>query len=372
MTTRRQLGDNLMTPALFGRTIDVMTRVSILLVVVAAATVAAVLAAQRAPERTGVPAAAESFLRSLDADLRARAVLPFDDDYRYVWNYTPVSRRGVAWGQMNSEQQKAAMGLLRAALGDRGLQKAEAIRALEDVLAELERNPTRRDPKLFTFTFFGEPSASAFWGWRYEGHHLSLNFAYEGERLVSSTPQFLGAHPAEVRDGPQKGARALAEEEDRGFALLRSLTEEQRKKAVIGDVAPRDIMTTNTRTAAIEGRQGLAHREMTPDQREALALLVRTYAEVQAPEEAARRLAAIEKEGWGEIVFAWMGSLEPGQGHYYRIQGGTFLIEYDNTQNRANHIHSVWRDFKGDFGRDTLAQHYAKAPHDHGHDPVGR
>ncbi|MCH8977704.1 MAG: DUF3500 domain-containing protein [Armatimonadetes bacterium] len=314
------------------------------------------------PQSPDTVGAANEFLASLDRTQHRAAVKQADDDYRTLWKYTPAQRQGVSWKSMTGEQQKNAATLLQSVLSDVGMKKAGLVRELEQVLGEIERNP-RRDHEQYFFTFFGVPSSTDEWAWRYEGHHVSLNFTYKGTTLVASTPQFFGANPAEVKSGPKKGMRALSKEQDLAFAFVNSLGEDQRSKAVLSPRAPRDIFTGENRTAQRQSEEGLKYGDMTAAQQKALMHLVWIHAEAQRGEEAARRIGQIAVSGFDEIVFAWMGGMEPGQGHYYRIQGPKFLIEYDNIQNGANHIHAVWRDFDGDFGRDVLAEHYATSTH---------
>jgi hypothetical protein len=179
---------------------------------------------------------------------------------------------------------------------------------------------------------------------------------------LGSTPQFLGANPADVREGPLKGTRALAAEEDLGRALVKSFDADQRAQAVPSRDAPEEILTGNSRMAAIQEDKGISYGKLTPEQQGLLLSLIQEYAAAQPPAVAQSRLARVKAE-LPNVKFAWMGGLEKGQGHYYRIQGSTFLIEYDNTQNHANHIHCVWREFKGDWGEDLLAVHYRTSPH---------
>ncbi len=302
-------------------------------------------------------ALATTFLGMLSVDQKAKAQKPFDDDYRTKWQYVPANREGINLGQMDSSQAEAALALLKSSLSDAGWKRTETIKGLEDVLKEMENGNQGRDKRLYTFTFFGEPSADGKWAWRYEGHHVSLNFTYNHGALVSSTPQFFGSNPAEVRSGPMKGTRALPMEQDLGFALLDSLSPDQLKKAVIADVAPGDVVTSSARKAGIQKDTGLKYSEMTKAQQDDVQKLLHVYTDAQVPSESKRRWGRVDLDS---VVFAWMGSTKPGKGHYYRLQGSKFLVEYDNTQNDANHIHSVWRDFDGDFGQDVLAEHYAK------------
>jgi uncharacterized protein DUF3500 len=305
--------------------------------------------------------AAKAFLDALDAGKRAKAVLPFNSDQRLDWHYVPRSRPGVSYGQMSPPEREAAVALLKASLSAMGFEKVEAIRRLEEVLFAMSGSPTR-DPERYAFVVFGEPSAQGAWGWRYEGHHLSLNWTVLDGRLVSSTPQFLGANPADVREGPQKERRALAAEEDLGRALVRSLRPDQLESAVVDPDAPGDILTGASRIAAIQEDMGIPFEKLDAQQQGLFLSLVEAYASTQTPAEAQARLARIRAD-LPRVKFAWMGSLDKGRRHYYRIQGSTDLIEYDNTQDGANHIHCVWRVFDGDWGRDLLAEHYRTSPH---------
>jgi hypothetical protein len=339
---------------------------SVLLALGALVSAGAALSAQDAPEPgPAMAAAANSFLLALDPPKRAKARVAFNSGERLNWNYVPGQRQGVSIKQMSSEERRAAFALLKSSLSAAGFTKADAIPHLEEVLFAISGSAIR-DPELYYFTVFGEPSNQGAWGWRYEGHHISLNWTVVDGRLVASTPQFLGAHPAEVRDGPQRGKRALAAEEDLGRALVKSLNAGPGgAQAILSRNAPDEILTGNSRQAAIRDHTGISYGRLTEEQQGVLISLIREYASVQPPSEAQARLARVKAE-LPSIKFAWMGGLEKGQGHYYRVQGSTFLIEYDNTQDHANHIHCVWREFKGDCGGDLLAEHYRTAPH-HAH-----
>jgi hypothetical protein len=319
-------------------------------------------AAQASPPASAMFDAARAFLATLAPAQKSKAVLPFNSDERFHWFYTPVSRKGIPLKELNDSQQQAALALLRAGLGEKGYTKAELIRKLEEVLHELEGSSTR-DPDLYFFTFFGEPAADGAWGWRYEGHHCSQNWTIVNGKSIGSSPQFFGANPAEVLDGPMKGTRTLRTEEDLARSLVKSLYTAQRAEAVLSASAPRDILTSNQRKAAIQEDKGVAFSSLSDDQQGTLMALIEEYLAAQPAAEARQRLDKIRRAGFDRIKFAWMGGLEKGQGHYYRVQGSTFLIEYDNTQNNANHVHCVWRDFKGDWGEDLLAEHYRNSPH---------
>ena len=307
--------------------------------------------------------AARTFLATLDSTQKSEALLPFNSEERFRWFYTPVSRKGIPLRKLNPSQQRAALALLRAGMSEKGYTKTEMIRKLEEVLRELEGGGVTRDPDLYFFTFFGEPTANSAWGWRYEGHHCSQNWTIVNGNLIGSSPQFFGANPAEVRDGPMKGTRVLSAEEDLGRSLVKSLSTAQRAEAVLSASAPADIVTTNQRKVAIQENKGIAYSKLRQDQQGTLLALLEEYLNAQPQAQSRQRLNKIRQAGFDQIKFAWMGGLEKGEGHYYRMQGSTFLIEYDNTQNNANHIHCVWRDFNGDWGEDLLAQHYRNSPH---------
>jgi len=322
------------------------------------------LSAQRRRPASAMADAAKAFLATLDTEQKAKATFPFNAEERLNWHFIPKERKGLPLKEMSPTQKKAALDLLRAGLSEKGYTKAETIRRLDEVLREMERD-TRgvRDSEKYYFTVFGEPSETGTWGWRYEGHHCSQNWTLVNGRAIASSPQFFGANPAEVREGPMKGTRALAAEEDLARTLLKSLDETQRRAAVLAEKAPSDIITGAQRQAAIQEDKGIAYSALKKEQQGMLLAIIEEYANAQPPDLARARLEKIRAAGLDGIKFAWMGGMERGQGHYYRIQGSTFLIEYDNTQNNANHIHAVWRDFKGDFGMDLLAVHYQESPH---------
>ena len=311
-----------------------------------------------------IAGAARNFLASLSPDEKARAVFPLADQERRNWHLIPRERRGLPLKQMTPAQQHLAHGLLGAALSHRGYLQATTIMSLEAVLRELEqgRGPVR-DAELYFFTIFGEPDPQAAWGWRVEGHHLSLNFVMAGGE-VSVTPSVMGSNPGEVREGPRAGLRVLADEEDLGRELLRSLDAEQRAQCVFSSSAPPDFILGPDRQAALLEPRGLGAARMNAGQQATLRRLVEAYVRRYRAELAAKDLDRIGTDGWDKLSFAWAGSLEPGKGCYYRVQGPSFVIEFDNTQNNANHIHTLWRDLRNDFGEDLLRRHYEQSPHD--------
>ena len=336
-------------------------RTTAALLLIAGATVTLVAFRQTAAD-TAMATAARGLIAALDDAQRAKLVFPFDSDERQNWYFVPRNRNGLPLKEMSPAQRDAAFALLKTGLSQKGLTKAEAIRGLEPVLRAMENDSPTRDIERYFFTIFGEPGSER-WGWRYEGHHLSQNWTIVRGKPASTTPAFFGANPAEVRDGPQKGQRALPAEGDLGWKLLRALTPDQLKVAIIDPVAPKDILTSNSRKTSMLEHKGLDAQSMSAPQRALLMELIREYANSQSAELAQIRMAKVERESLDHVVFAWMGGTDPAQGHYYRVQGRTFLIEYDNTQNNANHQHTVWRDFNGDFGADLLAQHYEEYRH---------
>ncbi len=312
-------------------------------------------------------AATNEFIASLDASQQQDALFPFDDAERLNWFFTPVERRGVPYKAMNEEQRAAAQRLLRVFLSADGFAKTEDVRSLESVLAAIEVNGRfDRDPELYFFSIFGEPGMEAPWGLRYEGHHLAFNWTFAGGAGTASTPQFLGSNPAEVRGGPREGTRVLHREEDLARELVTSLGAGQLAEAVMEVDVPRDILTGNEQLVQPLEDAGVAWADLSEAQQAKLMELVREVAVVQAPPLARARLENIEQAGREGIRFLWIGGFERGDAHYYRVQGPTFLIEYDNTQNDANHIHLVWRDFEGDFGRDLIRMHYEAVAATHG------
>jgi hypothetical protein len=316
--------------------------------------------------------AAQRWLDTLTDAQRKVARFPFGTDERYVWNYRPVSHEGLALQEMSAPQRDAASALLDAGLSARGADEARAIMALEPILGEIERlagrdNWVRRNPLLYWFAVFGEPGKRDPWSWRVGGHHVAVHVTVVDADFVAVTPLFFGTNPATVPHGPHAGLRTLGAEEDLARALLAQLRGDQKAIAIVDPVAPADILTTNYRSADPNSiARGVAYEQLDAGQREGLARLVRHYVERSAPEIALAEWRRIEAAGLERVTFAWAGPEARGQGHYYAVRGPRFLIEYDNTQNDANHIHAVWRDFTNDWGEDLLAAHYAQSHGRHG------
>ncbi len=318
---------------------------------------------------TEMAEAANGFVDSLDAGQRAAATFPFAGDERYLWHYTPVERNGLRLKEMTASQRAAAFRMLDTALSAHGARKAREIIELESILDEWEgiqnnRMHWLRDPEIYYFSVFGEPGGEEPWGWRAGGHHIGIHATVIANTYVSVLPLFLGANPAEVRHGEHKGVRTLAEEEDLARDLLGRLDAKQKARAIVDPVAPDDILTENYRIADPDEIPvgGISLAELRDGQRDGLIGLLRHYVDRKAADLAENEWRKIELDGLDGVRFLWAGPEARGEGHYYALAGPAFVIEYDNTQNEANHIHSVMRSYSGDWGEDLLAAHY-----EHGH-----
>lgn len=325
------------------------------------------LAAEDLPSIAAMQSAATAFLGSLDAAKRDQAVFPFAADARENFRFTPQVRSGLPLKEMDEAQRAAAMKLVDAALSDKGHLKATQIITLEGVLADLEKNPGYRDAGKYYLSLFGTPGDAAGWGWKFEGHHLSLNYTLIGDNQVAVTPSFFGANPAEVRSGPRQGLRVLKAEDELAHALLGALIETGKKEVIFSAMAPAEILTAENRQATALEPVGVLASDMSGAQRTVLLDIIAEYTGRHRKDLADADLRKIATAGIAKIRFGWAGGTNPGEAWYYRIQGPTFLMEAANTQNNANHIHTTWRDFTDDFGRDILAGHYQQHAKDHGH-----
>ena len=328
---------------------------------------------------TAMAAAASKYVASLTPEQKQKGVFPFASDERTHWHFIPTGpapmfpRNGLTVHEMNEAQRKLAHELLKTGLSQRGYMTATQIMDLEIVLGELEKaeraasgrggNGIERNPVRYFFSVFGTPSTKETWGWRVEGHHISQHFTIVNGSIVAGAPSFFGSNPAEVREGPKKGLRILGVEEDAARALLDSLDAAQKKTAIFDAKAPGDMITMNNLKVDPLSPGGITYAALNDKQRDLLIKLVDVYTGFMAADIAADRVAKYKKAGVDKIAFAWAGPVEKGQKHYYRIQGPTFLVELDNSQNDGNHIHSIWRDFDGDFGRDLLREHVKGTPH---------
>lgn len=332
------------------------------LALIAVAVLAGVAYVNQATETSGsrMAAAAEKFLASLPDDQRAKATFDFSDKERLNWHFVPLqdkekksTRNGVPLENMSKEQKAAALELLKAGTSETGYQSATTIMSLEAILRDLEKGGAMvRNPEWYFFAVFGKPSKTGKWGWRVEGHHLSLNFTIDKGAIVSATPCFYGANPATVKDGARKGLRTLPEAEDLARDLYNALDDEQKKVALQKEQFPE--ITGKTTLPKVGAPQGVAAAAMTDKQRAILTKLLESYANRLPPDIAKAELEEINKVGLGKIYFAWAGSTEEGKPHSYRVQGPAFVVKFlniqaDSANNPANHIHSTWRSVKGDF-----------------------
>jgi Protein of unknown function (DUF3500) len=308
-------------------------------------------------------AAASAFAKTLSDEQKVKTLLPIDSPTRVDWHIIPKdTRKGLQLNEMSDAQREAAMTLMKSVLSELGYRKSTQIMNMERLLKFLEANKKNgaiRDSTRYYFTVFGTPAADGRWGLSIEGHHLSLNFTIEGDRVVSSTPQAFAANPAIVYsensvDVPL-GRRMLRIEETHAFELIQSLNAAQRKLAVVAEQAPRETRTLGVPQPTPEAPVGIEYDQLSKPQQELLVRLVDEYIRAVPDEVAEDRRQAIQAAGgWGKVYFSWEGAIQPGVGHYYRVQGPTFLIEFVNTQpdaagNIANHIHCLWRDIRGDF-----------------------
>jgi hypothetical protein len=321
-----------------------------------------------APQHLDMLRAAQAMLQALPAAQRSLSVFPFDDPERFNWHFVPRERRGLALKDMDARQRQLALVLLKTGMSEQGLGKAQAIMAQETILKALEKRPPEdeyRHPEKYYFTLFGTPSAQDPWGWRVEGHHLALNFSSVSGQLVAGTPGFMGANPGIVPEGPAKGQQILKQEADLGFALVQSCSPQQLKQVLIAETAPGEIITGNSRKALLDQPAGIPYTGLTAAQQQLLDRLLAVYLQNYRQDLAQELRRKVEKAGKDKLYFAWAGSREPGAGHahYYRIHSPAVLIEYDNSQNNANHVHTVVRDLTNDFGEDALKAHYQQHKH---------
>lgn len=305
------------------------------------------------------------FLNSLDDKQKKITQLSFEDPSRNFWHFFPgtmVDRAGIRLKELNTNQKDLAFKLLKSYLSEGGYDKTLKIIDLERVLAELEGNKEFRDAEKYHIAIYGNPGKDSLWAWSFEGHHVSLNFSILNDK-VSIAPRFMGANPATIKSGSRKGERTLANEEDLGIRLINDLSKKQQQIAIFQKTSLDDIVTFNASKVDPLAPVGIKMEELSNEQQKLLMELIHVYLSTMPLDLANKRMEVLKSEEMSAIRFGWAGSTVISNPHYYRIQGKTFLIEFDNIQNSANHIHSVWRDFDGDFGRDLIKEHYQKSHH---------
>ncbi len=309
--------------------------------------------------------AANHFLNSLSKEQQLATLFPFESEERYNYHFVPFERKGITFNDMNEAQKKAALFLLKTCLSEETYSKVAKIRELEIFLKELEKRKPEdhfRDPNNYHFSIFGIPANNTTWGWRYEGHHQSFNFSFNKGIMVSGTPGFMGSNPGTILEGPRKGEQVLKEETEMGFQLLQSLNADQQKLAVYDTTAPPDILSFDKKRIEIYPGAGIRYDQLQTNQQQLMLKLINLHVHRFTKLFAEEMLKDIQSAGLANLRFCWAGKKTFGLGNpnYYRVQGTTFLIEYDNTQNNSNHVHSVVRDLKNDFGGDELLEHYKK------------
>lgn len=300
--------------------------------------------------------AANSLIETLTPEQKNKALFPFDAAERENWHYIPLERQGLRIDALNEEQMRVAQNFLASSLSAEGHATAKEVIQLETMLYEQSNKSEFRNPGKYTVAIFGTPSAQKPWGWRFEGHHLSLNFTIASDKVTLTTPFFFGTNPAEVRDGALKGLRPLGIVEDTARKLARNIHGEG-QHIRFTNKPPREILTGQERSVKELAKEGVLFSELNDGHKKELLDLVKIIAAKQRTE-----FLTITIEKLANAQFAWAGEFEKGNPHYFRIQTPEFLIEYANTQNEANHAHLVWRDFDSDFGRDVLKEHLQ-----HGH-----
>ena len=306
---------------------------------------------------TQMTAAAQAFLASLEDAQKKVASFDFKDTERENWHFIPMNdRKGLRLDAMRPHQRHLAFGLLATGLSQKGFMTASQIMTLEQILQDRGESAEVRNPEKYHVSIFGVPSQTDVWGWRFEGHHISLNFSLLGDQIIG-LPAFFGTNPAELRKGPLKGMRPLGEIEDAARSLAEKLIEGG-SSPVFSNEAPKEILTAQDRVALAQEIQGVASSEMTGENLKSLLGIIYLVADFQRREVSNENLHLISITQRKKLHFAWGGSLKKGEGHYFRIQGTNFMIEYANTQNDANHAHLVWRDLENDFARDSLKEHY--------------
>lgn len=311
---------------------------------------------------------ANEFIAVLTPELKEKTLFALDANEKFKMYYIPIDRKGSSFNDFNEKQKNAAIRLLRASLSQEGYRKATEIMALEKVLFKLENNqlkmpdgtPIIRDYLDYHFWIFGTPSDKGIWGWKFEGHHLSLNFSANKNTIIASTPSFMGTNPAiGAVEGFEK-KQVLKQEMELGAAFAISLDEQQVKIAQFSKTAPKEIITANNRTAHKIAPKGISYKELNKVQQAMFIKLLAVYIDNYQFGFAAELYKKIKVAGIENLSFAYAGEPKIGKGYYYRIQGPMLLIEYDNVQNNANHVHSVVRDLTNDWAEDLLKKHYQK------------
>lgn len=309
---------------------------------------------EKATPGQAMTAKASAFLHSLSDDQRAKATFDYDDPERQNWHFIPKERPGVGLWDLEGATAKAAEQFVATGLSAAGYEKILQVRSLEEVLYLFEKGDERerrlkRHPHKYFICVFGTPAKTGTWGWRFEGHHISLNYTVKDGVIVSSTPEFLGANPGLIDAGPGRSLRVLGQREDLGRQILKVCPQDKQSKLWISKKPPGEIRGPGAPQPVVGEAQGLKYSDMTPEQQGLLKKLLAQYLKAAPITVVKRRMQAIHESGMDDITFGWWGGSELNEPHHYVVQGKTFVIEYNNTQNKANHVHSFWRNLAGDF-----------------------
>lgn len=305
------------------------------------------------------------FLNALNNEQKSKALLDFNDPLKDKWHYLPHSmfvREGISIKELQHEQKQLLFNLLQTSLSKSGYNKTRKIIDLENVLAKISGDPVYRDSEKYYATFYGNPATDKIWSWSFEGHHISLNFTISGKK-TSFSPRFFGSNPATITTGKRKGERTLYKEDDLALKLINTFSKDQKQQASLKNRPFKDIYTKNKSKVKALKTTGISFKDLNKEQQKELLQLITVHIAYMPEEKAANKLNKIKEEGLDAIHFSWSGAYQVNKPHYYRIQGKSFVAEFDNLQNNAKHIHVVWRDFNGDFGRDLIREHYEKVPH---------
>ena len=305
--------------------------------------------------------AASKFLTSLSSDQKAKAAFTYTEGERVFWYYPPLNRRGLPLRDMDQGQRSLAYSVMESTLSEEAYNQAKLIIDHELVLGPLEAEEGNvgwdRNPELYYWSIFGEPGGDGPWAWRVEGHHISIHFSVWANQVIATTPFFFGSNPAEVKKGPKQGLRILDRREDLAFDLMDSMDSSQRPKVIVHEKAPWDIYTYNATRASLPEGEGLAASKMNGTQREVFMALISEYVNQVRGDVSKQKMDAIEETGIDDFYFSWHGGTKRTDKHYYRIHAGNFIVEFDNQQNDANHVHSVLRDVENDFAFDVMREH---------------
>ncbi len=302
----------------------------------------------------GMSQAANAFLKTLNEGQKAKASFGYDDKERLNWHFIPRERKGLPLKELEGPALQSALALIRSGLSESGYDQTLNVMSLEETLYLLEggnreERRAKRDPQKYFLSVFGTPAEKGTWGWRLEGHHISLNYSVKDGKVVASTPEFFGANPGTIEAGPGRTIRVLGAEEDIARQILKLCNEDQKKACWLDKAAPDDLRGGGVLQPETTPAVGLPASKMSVDQKKLLAELLNEYLKNMPADVVRERRERLEKAGVDNIHFAWWGDSERNLRHYYRVQGPTFIIEYNNTQNAANHVHSMWRDMAGDF-----------------------